>query len=85
MFTPVSNYVAIKRSHIESKSDGGIFIPMADSQNEKNIGTVAAIGDKVNAVSEGDRVVFDPLAGKDFKANGITYLMVKDTDVLAIV
>ncbi len=77
----------------EQKSSGGIIIP--DTAKEKPIeGTVVAVGDGATndkgektplAVKEGDRVLFGKYAGTDIKYEGKEYLIVRESEILAVV
>jgi chaperonin GroES len=76
----------------EQKSSGGIIIP--DTAKEKPIeGKVVAVGDGARndkgditplAVKAGDRVLFGKYAGTDVKYEGKEYLIVRESEILAI-
>lgn len=90
---PLHDRVLIERiTEEEQKSQGGIIIP--DTAKEKPIeGKVVAVGDgaiedgkKVPLnVKAGDRVLFGKYAGTDIKFGGHEYLIVKESEILAIV
>ncbi len=90
---PLHDKVLIKRVDEETKTAGGIIIP--DTAKEKpSEGIVEAVGNGFRAedgkilpmtVKAGDRVLFGKWAGTEIKVNGETRLIVKESDILAIV
>jgi chaperonin GroES len=90
---PLHDKVLIKRVDEETKTAGGIIIP--DTAQEKpSEGIVEAVGNGFRAedgkilpmsVKVGDRVLFGKWAGTEIKMNGETRLIVKESDILAIV
>jgi chaperonin GroES len=89
---PLGEKVLVKRLEAEDKTRGGIVLP--DTAKEKpQKGTVLAVGpgklldDGKRAdlqVSVGDRIIFASYAGTDVKINGEEYLLISESDVLAI-
>ncbi len=90
---PLHDKVLIKRVDEENKTAGGIIIP--DTAKEKpSEGVVEAVGNGFRAddgkivpmtVKAGDRVLFGKWAGTEIKVDGETHLIVKESDILAIV
>ena len=90
---PLRNRVIVRRTKEEERSAGGIFIP--DSAKEKPAsGTVIAVGpgmltDAGNIVepivSEGDSVLFGKYAGTELTVDGEDFLILTESDILAIV
>lgn len=90
---PLHDKVLIKRVDEENKTAGGIIIP--DTAKEKpSEGIVEAVGNGFRAddgkilpmtVKVGDRVLFGKWAGTEIKINGETRLIVKESDILAVV
>ncbi|MBO6290228.1 MAG: co-chaperone GroES [Alphaproteobacteria bacterium] len=90
---PLHDKVLIKRVDEETKTAGGIIIP--DTAKEKpSEGIVEAVGNGFRAedgkilpmtVKAGDRVLFGKWAGTEIKVDGETRLIVKESDILAIV
>ena len=90
---PLHDKVLVKRVDEESKTAGGIIIP--DTAKEKpSEGVVEAVGNGFRAedgkiipmtVKAGDRVLFGKWAGTEIKIGGETRLIIKESDILAIV
>ena len=85
---PSSDRVLIKPAEAEVKTAGGIIIP--DSAKEKPLkGTVIATGngtkDEEMLVKAGDTVLYGKYAGTELEADGEKYLMMRQSDILAIV
>lgn len=85
---PLSDRVLIKPAEAEMKTAGGIIIP--DSAKEKPLkGTVIATGngtkDEEMLVKAGDTVLYGKYAGTELEADGEKYLMMRQSDILAIV
>lgn len=85
---PLSDRVLIMPAEAEVKTAGGIIIP--DSAKEKPLkGTVIATGngtkDEEMLVKAGDTVLYGKYAGTELEADGEKYLMMRQSDILAIV
>lgn len=91
--TPLHDRVLVKRVIQEEKTSSGIIIP--DSAQEKPMeGEIVAVGNglrddsgKVHAleVKNGDRILFAKWGGTEIKLEGQEYLIMKESDILAIV
>ena len=91
--TPLHDRVLIKRVEETSKTAGGIIIP--DTAKEKpSEGIVEAIGNGYHAengkiipmsVKVGDKVLFGKWSGTEIKLNGESRLIVKESEILAII
>lgn len=90
---PLHDRVLLERiEEGEQKSTGGIIIP--DTAKEKPIeGKVVAVGDGARSedgkvsplvVKPGDRVLYGKYAGTDIKYQGREYLIVRESEILAI-
>ena len=85
---PLSDRVLIEPAKAEEKTAGGIIIP--DSAKEKPLkGTVKAVGngtkDEEMVVKVGDEVLYGKYAGTEIEVDGEKFLMLKQSDILAIV
>ena len=90
---PLHDKVLVKRVDEETKTAGGIIIP--DTAKEKpSEGTVEAVGNGFRteegkilpmSVKVGDRVLFAKWGGTEIKLGGETRLIIKESDILAVV
>lgn len=85
---PLADRVLVKPVAAEEKSVGGIIIP--DTAKEKPLkGTVVAIGngtkDEEMIVKVNDQVLYGKYAGTELELEGETYLMMRQSDILAII
>ena len=85
---PLSDRVLIEPAEAEVKTAGGIIIP--DSAKEKPLkGKVVATGngtkDEEMVVKVGDTVLYGKYAGTEIEVDGAKYLMMRKSDILAIV
>ena len=88
---PLFDRVVLKPEKEQLKKECGIFLP--DMAKEKSqIATVVAVGagGKVDGeevqmhVEIGDRVLFSKFAGVEFKLENDDLLIIKQTDILAV-
>ena len=85
---PLADRVLIKPADAEEKTAGGIIIP--DSAKEKPLkGTVIAAGngtkDEEMVLKEGDQVLYGKYAGTEIELDDAKYLIMRQSDVLAII
>jgi chaperonin GroES len=85
---PLADRVLIKAATAEEKTVGGIIIP--DSAKEKPLkGEVIATGngtkDEEMVLKPGDNVLYGKYAGTEIEWNGEQYLIMRQSDVLAII
>lgn len=80
--------MVVEPSPAETQTASGIIIP--DTAKEKpQEGTVVAIGsgktDEPMTVAVGDKVLYGKYAGTELKLNGKDYLIMRESDIFAIV
>jgi chaperonin GroES len=85
---PLADRVLIEPKEAEEKTASGIYIP--DTAKEKpQRGTVIAVGsgtkDVTMEVKVGDEVLYGKYAGTEINVDGKDYLMMKQSDVLAVI
>lgn len=85
---PLADRVLIQPMEAEEKTASGIYIP--DTAKEKpQKGTVVALGpgtkDITMEVKKGDIVLYGKYAGTEINVDGKDFLMMKQSDILAIV
>lgn len=86
--TPLHDRVIVKPAAAEEKSAGGIIIP--DTAKEKpQRGEVVAAGpgkkDEPVTVKAGDKVLYGKYSGTELTIDGLEYLIMRESDILAIV
>lgn len=92
MLKPLGNRVLLELVEEETTTAGGIVLP--ESAKEKpQFAKVVAVGEGKLLengerlpleVSVDDKVVFEKYAGTELKYKGSDYLVLKDTDIIAI-
>jgi chaperonin GroES len=82
---PIGDRVLVKIKESETKTAGGIIIPQT-AQEKTQTGVVVAVGTDSDAikVKVGDEVMYDKYAGTQIKIDGVEHLIVKMSDILAI-
>ena len=86
--TPLHDRVIVKPAAAEEKTAGGIIIP--DTANDKpQRGTVIAAGpgkkDEPMMVKKGDSILYGKYAGTEISFQGEDYLIMRESDILAII
>ena len=89
---PLSDRVVVEPAPAEDVSSGGIILP--DTAQEKpQQGTIVAAGPgKVSAsgktvameVKKGDRILYGKYSGTEFSFEGTEYLIMRESDILAV-
>lgn len=89
---PLADKVLIKRVEAETKTKGGIVLP--DTAKEKpRRGKIISIGDgkllddgsrSTLQVKVGDLVLFSSYGGTEIKIDGEEYLIMEESDIMAI-
>ena len=85
---PLADRVLVEPMEAETTTASGIIIP--DTAKEKpQKGTVVAVGpgtkDESMTVSVGDQVLYGKYAGTELQLDGNDYLIMRESDILAIV
>lgn len=85
---PLADRVVIEPSAAELKTAGGLIIP--DTAKEKpQRGTVVSVGpgkkDEPMTVKEGDVVLYGKYAGTEITFNHTDYLIMRESDIVAVI
>ena len=85
---PLADRVLVEAAAAEQKTAGGIIIP--DTAKEKpQRGKVISVGngkkDEPMTVKAGDNVLYGKYAGTEINYEGKDYLIMKESDILAII
>ncbi|WP_017729431.1 co-chaperone GroES [Halalkalibacterium ligniniphilum] len=93
MLKPLGDRVIIEQVESEEKTASGIVLP--DSAKEKpqegkivavGTGRVTDNGERIALeVKEGDSIIFSKYAGTEVKYDGKEYLILRESDILAII
>ena len=89
---PLADRVVVEPAPAEDKSAGGIILP--DTAQEKpQQGTVVAVGPgKVSdsgslvemTVKKGDKVLYGKYSGSEVTFDGVDYVIMRESDILAV-
>jgi chaperonin GroES len=84
---PLSDRVLVEPAQAETKTASGIIIP--DTAQEKpQKGTIVAVGngkvDEPLTVKVGDTVLYGKYSGTELKLEGKDYMIMRESDILAI-
>lgn len=85
---PLADRVLVEPAAAEEKTAGGIYIP--DTAKEKpQQGTIVAVGngkpDEPMTVKVGDSVLYGKYAGTELAHEGKDYLIMRESDLFAII
>lgn len=93
MLKPLGDRVIIELVESEEKTASGIVLP--DSAKEKpqegkvvavGTGRVLENGERVALeVAEGDKIIFSKYSGTEVKYQGTEYLILRESDILAVI
>lgn len=89
---PLSDRVLIKMTEAEETTKSGIVLASA-SQEKPQIAEVIAVGpgglvdgkEVQMQVKAGDKIIFSKYAGTEVKVDGQEYIIIRQSDILAIV
>lgn len=90
---PLGDRVVVKQDEVEEKTAGGLLVT-SGSQDKPQRGTVVAVGPGKTGkdgapikpeVSEGDKVIYTKYGGNEVKVDGVTYLILRAEDILAVI
>ena len=88
---PLFDRIVIKQQEAETVTASGLVL--AGSQEKPQIATVLAVGpggvvdgkEIVMQVKPGDKILYPKYAGSEFKIDGETLVVLRQSDVLAVV
>jgi chaperonin GroES len=85
---PLADRVLVEPAPAETKTSGGIIIP--DTAKEKPMrGKIVAVGngkpDEPMTVKVGDTVLYGKYAGTELNVDGKEYLIMRESDIYAII
>jgi len=90
---PLADRVVVQADEAEEKSEGGIILP--DTVQEKpQKGTIVSLGaGRISdngelikpEVKVGDKVLYGKYSGNEISVSGVEYLIMRESDILAVV
>jgi len=88
---PLFDKLVLEPAENEEVTKGGIFLPAA-AQEKQQMGTIVAVGDGgivdgkeiTIKVKVGEKVIYANYSGSEFKADGKTYVIIRQSDILAV-
>ena len=85
---PLADRVITQQAEAETTTASGIIIP-DNAQEKPQKGTVIAVGkgtkENPMTVKVGDNILYGKYAGSELKYNGTDYMIMKESDILAII
>ena len=85
---PLADRVLLKEEKAETTTKSGILLPES-AQEKTQTAKVEAVGPgtekEKSTVKVGDRVMYDKYSGVQVKMDGEDYLIVKNSDIIAVV
>ncbi len=89
---PLGDRVVLKQMEAEETTKSGIVLP-GQAQEKPQQAEVLAVGPGTTAdgkevkmeVAVGDKVIYSKYSGTEVKMDGVEYIIVKQSDILAIV
>lgn len=89
---PLGNRVLIKQVEAETTTKSGIILP-GQATEQPQIAEVIAVGPGKfehgqlveMSVKTGDKVVFPKYKGSEIKLDGVEYIIIEETDLLAVI
>ena len=90
--TPLYDRVVLEPAKAQTKTVGGIMLPEI-AQEKSQLAKVIAVGEggsldgkeQKMQVKIGDRVLYSKFAGTEIKVDNKEYIIVRQTDILAII
>jgi chaperonin GroES len=92
-FRPLYDRVLVRRVESESRSAGGLFIPESAKEKPQQAEVIAVGNGRVAkdnslvplTVKTGDRILFGKYVGDEVKLDGIEHIILRESDILAII
>lgn len=81
MIQPVKDNILLEKVQVENVSKSGIILS-SESKDEKNIAAVLAVGNDVNEIVKGDKVIFESYKTTKIEYDNKEYLIIKEENIL---
>ena len=83
MLKPLGDRIVATEEKTAEKTASGIFLPAGDAREKSLVAVVETVGEKVENVKKGDKIIFREYATTEVKIDGKKFLIAKVEDVLA--
>lgn len=83
-FTPLADRVLIEPIEQENVTKGGIIIPDIAKEKPKT-GKVIKVGTSIEGVKEEDTVLYEQFAGTEISIEGKSYLVMRESNIMAVI
>ena len=90
MLKPLGDRLLIKRFEAEEKTASGLVLP-SKAKEAPNMAEIIAISEELEkdekkgfTIKVGDKVIYSKFSGTEVKYEGTDYLIIKYTDLLAV-
>lgn len=87
---PLGSRLVIEKVEAEERTASGIVLP-SSAQEQPQFAVVTAVGEEIDkdektkgAVKAGDKIIYAKYSGTEVKIDGKEYIIVKFSDVLAV-
>lgn len=85
ILSPLRDIVIVEPQKREEKTESGILIPETTSADKPKEGTVISVGPKTTSIKQGQKVLFSRYSPAEFELEGVTYLILREEDILATI
>jgi chaperonin GroES len=91
-FRPLHDRVLVRRLESEQKTMGGLFIPESAKEKPQQAEVIAVGTGRITeknevvplTVKKGDKILFGKYAGDEVKLEGVEHIILRESDILAI-
>ena len=83
---PLADRVVVQADEAEDKSEGGIILPQKGTIIAIGAGRISDNGELIKPeVKVGDKVLYGKYSGNEISVGGVEYLIMRESDILAVV
>lgn len=79
---PLGDRVIAVAEQAKNKTASGLFLP-ENAKEKSKVAKVVAIGSTVKSVKTNDKIIYKEYSTTEVKIEGVTYIIVKEEDILA--
>lgn len=83
---PLADRVLVRPEEMQTKTAGGIIIPDTAQEKTQKAVVVAVGSDKDRIkVAVGEKIIHDKYVGSQIQIEGVEHLILKSTDIIAVI